>query len=143
MPSTLLSGPAGGGKSQEAKRLRDSNPGPAVLADFQSIYAALAGDVRGPDGKFPERDTDLLPTTEYVRRAVVTAAVAREIDVILTNSDGDPERRRLLLGLLPAGTEERIIDPGIDVVRLRLADSITGELSGQCSSAISRWYDRL
>ena len=142
MPSILLSGPAGGGKSQEARRLREANSGPAVIADFQSIYAAISGDVRGPDGKFPLRDAALLPITEYVRRAIVTGARAREIDVIATNSDGSLARRRQLLDLLGPGASERILDPGRAGVIDRLADS-GGTLSGECASAISRWYERL
>ena len=143
MASILLSGPAGSGKSQEARRLRDENPGPAVIADFQSLYAAIAGDVRGPDGTFPQRDPALLPTAEYVRRAVITAAVSRQIDVIATNSDGSLTRRAQLLEQLGAGAEERVIDPGEEVVKSRLSSRRTGRLSGACSQAIGRWYGRL
>ena len=53
MANTLISGPAGAGKSARARELREGTTGPAVIADFQSIYAALSGDVRGPDGTFP------------------------------------------------------------------------------------------
>ena len=143
MPSILLSGPAGGGKSQEAKRLRDSNPSPAVLADFQRIYVALTGDERGPDGKYPLRDENLLPITEYVRRSVIGAATERGLDVILTNSDGDPDRRQFLLSLLPPGSTERIIDPGREIVTARLSDAVTNELPTECDAAIGRWYGRL
>ena len=58
------------------------------------------------------RDERLLPIVEYTRRAVIGAAVARDIEVIATNSDGDPERRAFLLGELGAGATERIVDPG-------------------------------
>ncbi len=142
MPNRLLSGPAGGGKSQEAKRLRDESPGPTVLADFQSIYAALAGDVRGPDGTFPMRDERLLPITEYVRRSVITGAVARDIRVIATNSDGDPDRRQFLLDELGDDAEEEIIDPGEEVVQARLSNRRTGRLAPACRSAIDRWFRR-
>ena len=96
MPSQLISGPAGAGKSQEAKRLRDAAAGPTVVADFQSIVVALLQQERGPDGTYPLRPDWVLPLAEYVRRAIVTGSRARDIDVILTNSDGDPERRRFL-----------------------------------------------
>ena len=142
MPNRLLSGPAGGGKSQEAKRLRDESPGPTVLADFQSIYAALSGDVRGPDGTFPMRDARLLPITEYVRRAVITGAVSREISVIATNSDGDPNRRQFLLDELGEDSEEEIIDPGEEVVQARLSNRRTGKLSRACKAATDRWFTR-
>ncbi len=142
MASILLSGPAGAGKSALARQLFEEHAGLVVIADFQSIYAALTGDTRGPNGRYPLRDERLLPLAEYARRAIITGATAREIDVIATNSDGDPERRRELLGRLGAGATERIVDPGEDVVSARLADPATGELSDDCAQAIGRWYRR-
>ena len=142
MPGVLLSGPAGASKSTLAKRLLAESPELAALADFQSVYAALTGDLRGPDGRYPLRDERLLPLTEYVRRAIITGSLARDISVIATNSDGDPERRTKLLGLLGPGATERIIDPGEEVVSARLADPETGALSDECASAIDRWYLR-
>ena len=142
MPSKLISGPAGAGKSQLAKRLRDSNRGPAVVADFQSVVVALLQQERGPDGTYPARPDWVLPLAEYVRRAIVTGARKREIDVILTNSDGDPGRRRFLLEILgPGDREEILVDPGEEVVARRLAGR-SGKLSGACKSAIGRWYGR-
>ena len=114
-----------------------------VIADFQSLYAAISGDVRGADGLFPLRDDRLLPTVEYLRRATITAARRREIDVIATNSDGDPGRRSFLLGELGEGSTEEIIDPGENVVKARLSNQRTGRLSRACSGAIGRWYGRL
>ena len=143
MPSILLSGPAGAAKSALARRLLRESPDLVAIADFQSVYAALSGDLRGPDGRFPLRDDRLLPLTEYVRRAVITGAVARDIDVIGTNSDGDPSRRAFLLSQLGPGAAERIVDPGRDVVAARLADPESGALSGECDAAIGRWYTRL
>ena len=143
MPSLLLSGPAGGGKSQEAKRRRDAATAPTVVADFQSVVAALLQQERGPDGKYPLRPDWVLPLAEYVRRAIITGAKAREIDVIATNSDGDPGRRRFLLEVLgPGDREEILVDPGEEVVARRLAGK-SGRLSGVCSRAIGRWYNRL
>ena len=143
MASVLVSGPAGAGKSALARRLWLEAATLAVIVDFQSLYAALSGDRRGDDGRYPLRDDDLLPTVEYLRRAAITAAVLRQIDVIATNSDGDPARRAFLLGQLGDGASERIVDPGRDVVAARLADAETGELSGECDAAINRWYGRL
>ena len=140
MAGILLSGPAGAGKSQVARQLWEESTDPAVIADFQSTYAAMTGDQRGPDGRYPLRDENLLPTTEYVRKAIITAAVGREIFVIATNSDGSPDRRQELLGLLGDGATEQIIDPGEDVVRRRL--STKGALSKECGQAIKRWYGR-
>ena len=143
MPSQLISGPAGAGKSQEAKRIRDAAAGPTVVADFQSVVVALLQQERGPDGKYPLRPDWVLPLAEYVRRAIVTGARAREIDVILTNSDGDPERRRFLREILgPGDHPEIIVDPGEEVVARRLAGR-SGKLSGACKSAVNRWYGRI
>ena len=142
MPSILLSGPAGAAKSAMARRLFEERTGLVVIADFQALYAALTGDVRGPDGRFPLRDERLLPLTEYARRSVVTGAVNRDISVVATNSDGDPARRAFLLEQLGAGAVERIVDPGRTIVSARLADPETGALSAECEGAINRWYQR-
>ena len=141
MPNTRLSGPAGAGKSQVARQMREENPR-LVVADFQSIYAAITQDRRDEQGRYPARVEELLPLVEYTRRALITGAVAREFDVVVTNSDGDQQRRTFLLQLLGANALERIIDPGEEVVRARLADTITGELSTDCNAAIYRWYRR-
>ena len=142
MPSLLLSGPAGAAKSALARQLLTESTELAAIADFQAVYAAITGDVRGPDGRYPIRDERLLPLVEYVRRAIISGAVARDIDVIATNSDGDPERRAKLLGLIGPGATERIVDPGEEVVSARLADPTTGVLSDECAGAIDRWYLR-
>ena len=86
MASILLSGPAGASKSALAIKLLAENPALAVIADFQSIYRALTLVERDPSGRYPLRDDRLLPIVEYVRRAILTGAVARELDVIATNS---------------------------------------------------------
>ena len=143
MANTLISGPAGSGKSAVAKTLVALAEGPVVMADFQQLYVAISGDERLPDGRYPPRDERLLPTVEYLRQTLITSAVERDIEVIATNSDGDPERRAFLLGLLGPGASETVVDPGKDVVRARLADSLTFTLSIDCEQAVSRWYDRL
>ena len=140
MPSILLSGPAGAAKSALARRLLAENPALAAIADFQAIYAALTGDIRGPDGRYPLRDDRLLPLTEYIRRSIITGSLARDIEVIATNSDGNPARRQFLLGQLGDGATERIVDPGREIVAARLSDPETGILSTECDAAISRWY---
>ena len=144
MAGTLLSGPAGSGKSQEARQLLNAAAGPMVASDFQSLLAALLLLERGPDGRYPQRLESqaswLLPLTEALRQTVITFAEERQIDIVATNSDGSPARRAYLLSRLGPGATERILDPGIDVVTERLA--VNGELSDQCGQAISRWYAR-
>ena len=141
----LLSGPAGAGKTQLARELLDQFQQPGVVADFQSIYAALLLLVRDSNGRYPPRlETQgyALAIAEYVRRAIITAATENQIEVVVTNSDGNPTRRNFLLGQMGSGSIERVIDPGIDVVKSRLADA-SGLLSVQCNDAINRWYGRL
>ena len=142
MPNLLLSGPAGAAKSALARQLLRDNPDLRAVADFQAIHAALTLVERGSDGRYPLRDDDLLPLTEYVRRAVITGAVQREIGLIVTNSDGEIDRRQFLLGQLGEGATERVVDPGEDIVRARLSDPMDGALSDECGAAINRWYRR-
>ena len=145
MPNVLISGPAGAGKTAEAKRLLEASTEPMVAADFQTLLAALTLLERQPDGRYPPRRESqaswLLPLTEYLRMAIIGAAQERGVDVVSTNSDGSPERRALLLSRLGSNATERIIDPGIDVVTQRL--SVDGTLSDQCRDAIQRYYSRL
>ena len=143
MPNILLSGPAGGGKSQLARDLLRDATEPTIAPDFQAIVAALLLQERGPDGKYPIRPTWVLPITEYVRLAILRGAAEREISVVATNSDGDPARRAALLDRLGKDSTERIVDPGEEIVRARLADPITGELSADCEKAVARWFGRL
>ena len=143
MASILLSGPAGGGKSQAAVELVQSGLGPTVAADFQSIVVALLQLTRDPvTGLYPVRPEWVLPLAEYTRQAVITGAVSRQMSVVATNSDGSPERRKYLLSKLGPGATETIIDPGEEVVRARLSNSKTGKLSRECGKAIGRWYRR-
>ena len=143
MPNILISGPAGGGKSAVAKEELAAQAGPAVVADFQSVVVAMLQLERLADGRFPIRPPWILPLAEYTRRAIITGAVARDISVVVTNSDGASERRKFLLAQLGPGAVERIVDPGVDVVRARLADAATGVLSSECEQASNRWYARL
>ena len=119
---------------------------PLVVADFQALYSAILLLERLPDGRYPERNPAhaayALPLAEYTRQAVITGAMERDIDVVVTNSDGSPERRAFLLSRLGPGAREVVIDPGRDVVTRRLSVSVGG-LSAQCSDAVDRWYTRL
>ena len=144
MPGILISGPAGAGKSQFARQVRAETPGPAVLIEFQEIYAMLLGLERLDNGRYPARlesDVFALPLTEYLRRSAISAATARDITPIVTSSDGDPLRRQALLGFMGPGSRETVIDPGVTKVSERL--SVDGILDPQCRDAINRWYGRL
>lgn len=144
MGGLLLSGPAGSGKTQEARRLLEDHQGAAVVVDFSVIYASLTLLQRNEAGRYPERGPELAhvaPLAELLRRNAIDAAVERDIYVVATNSDGSPARRNLLLQALGPGAQERILDPGEGVVRQRLA--VNGQVSQQCTEAIRRWYGRL
>ena len=145
MANLLISGPAGAGKTEEARRVLGAATEPTVAADFQTILAALTLLERGPDGRFPPRRESqaswLLPLTEYIRMAVIGAAQERGVEVVSTNSDGSPERRALLLSRLGPGATEIVVDPGIQIVSERL--SVNGTLDPQCRDAIQRWHGRL
>ena len=110
MPSLLISGPAGAGKTQIAREALAAMLEPAVVADFQQLYSALLLLERQPDGRYPERrdaDRHVLSLAEYVRRAAITGAIAREVAVIVTNSDGSSIRRTELLSLLDLARSSR------------------------------------
>ena len=156
MPNNiLLSGPAAGGKSQLSRDLIREATAPTVQADFQSVVVALLGLERSADGSYPVRPEWILGLAEAVRQSIVDLATAREISIVLTNSDGSPARRAALLERLGpgpgggapeadgGGAAERIIDPGEAAVRARLTDPKTGVLSADCEKAIARWFGRV
>ena len=107
------------------------------------MYAALLGIDRDPEtGRYPERresDAHALRMAEYLRRAAITASVARGIHVITSNSDSDLARRSFLLGQLGPGATERVIDPGFEIVISNLQGP-NGATSEQCRQAVERWY---
>ena len=145
MPGILLSGPAGAGKSLRARVLLATLGIFSVIVDFQTIYAALLGIRRGDDGRYPERrrqDAHALPMAERMRLAMIAFAIQQELRPIVTNSDGNPQRRQFLLSRMGGDAREEVIDPGITVVRERLAGP-GGKVSDQCEEAINRWYGRL
>ena len=148
MPNVLITGPAGGNKSERARELLETATAPTVAADFTSLFNAVRLIERGPGGQFPERtaaDEVYLPIAEAMRREVIRQGQRRGLNVIVTNSDGDLERRRELAELLGSDLEdiEEVIDPGEEVVTARLSSRRTGRLGRACRQAIGRWYERL
>ena len=142
MPLEVIAGPPGGGKSQaiEQERL----PGDVVI-DFTALYVALTGVQRDPvTGRYPERiDGDpRLPLVSALRDRAIEEAAARELDGFVTTSDSRPESldrfARLAASTGVGAAAIRVIDPGEDVVRARLSDPVTGNLSSGCESALSR-----
>ena len=145
MPNLLISGPAGAGKTQEARRLLLAATAPTVVADFQTILATLLLLERNPGGRYPERLASqaawLLPLTEFTRQNIIEGAREMDVDVITTNSDGAAARRGLLLSRLGPGSREAVIDPGIEIITQRLSRP-DGTISEQCVEARDRWYNR-
>ena len=135
MPLQIIAGPAGSGKSQIiADEIR---PG-WVLVDFTNFYVALSGVVRGPDGRYPPRlaGDPLIPIVAAVREFALQQAVRREIPgFVTTASFSEVSRLEELVGSLA-----RVIDPGEDVVRARLAGP--SGVSPECEAALARWYGR-
>ena len=144
MGGLLISGPAGVGKSALARAALADSTEPAFLLEFQELYAALLGIRRGPDGRYPERNPAhayVIPLVEYVRQAALTTADARNLRVIMTNSDGSPIRRQNLLNRMGPGSTETVVDPGLEAITKQLEDA-NGLLSEDCRTARDRWYLR-
>ena len=142
MGSTLVSGPPASGKSQRARELLAAAPR-GVIIEFQPIYAMLVGQERSPaTGRYPPRPEErsyALGLSEYIRRAAISGAIAEGLDVIATQTSGEPERRAFLLSLLGEGSVEEVLDPGRAVVENRLRGP-DGVLSDQCGRALDSWY---
>ena len=118
---------------------------PTIMIDFQSLYASVLGIERDPEThRYPPRrpqDAYALPMAEYLHQAAITGAIAQELDIVLTNSDGNTERRNFLLGRLGPTATERILDPGRSIVMERL--TVDGTLDPDCHRAIQRWYGHI
>ena len=143
MPSLLLlRGPAGGGKSQQARRLLGSGA-VDVLADFTAVYGALTGVERDVDGNYPERESSdpRIPVTSYLVNTVINQALARGLRVVRTTSSSGEDVIRAAEAAADAHGAEfdvETIDPGESVIRSRLARD--GLMSDQCETALRRWY---
>ena len=137
MPLDIVRGPAGAGKSQY---VRDHMRRGDVVLDVTRLWAALGGFERGPDGKYPEREDDgVLNLARIVRAQAIAAAVRHALSGFVTTSTSGEQhieetfRRRGVSGAVVT------LDPGIEVVRGRLADE-NGNLTRACESALERWY---
>ena len=148
MPGTLirLAGPAGAGKSGRSRRMLAGGEADLVV-DFTALYVALAGVERDGEGRYPVReDSDpLLPLVHAVRAFVTAEALRRGFRTLRTSSssaDADADADRATAKRHGAEYRQIVVDPGEDVIRARLADPETGEVSAQCSTAMQRWYRR-
>ena len=142
MPGTLISGPPAAGKSGRARELLAAAPR-GVIIEFQPIYAMLVGQDRdATSGRYPPRPEErsyALGLAEYTRRAAITGAIAEGLDVIATQTSGEPERRAFLLSLLGENAKEEVLNPAREIVENRLRGP-DGVLSDQCGRALDSWY---
>lgn len=143
MSLTLIQGPAGGGKSQVAAAMLAAGE-VQVVADVTRLWVAFSGAVRGPDGRYPIRlDTDpALSVARYTQAVAVRVGLEEGADVAVTTSRaGQAERWGAVADDAGTPLTVRTVDPGLAVVRARLADAATGALAPACETAIGRWYD--
>ena len=136
MPIKPIAGPVGAGKSQEVDRLR--KPGD-ILIDFTRLYVALSGAVRGPDGRYPEREDGdpILPLVSAVQSFALSEAVTRELDGFVTTASADK-----VPGLeQTTGQTATVIDPGDDFVITRHYGE-KPSITAQCEQALGRWYGK-
>ena len=136
----LVEGPAGAGKSQVTRSMREAGS-VDIVADVTDLWVALAGVRRGPDGRYPiRRDNEpALHAARYLQAVAVHFALKQNADVAVTSSRPDQARRWRDIAE-DAGTtfEVRTVTPDEAVVRERLAKD--GELSEECDKAINRWF---
>ena len=139
---TLIEGPAGAGKSDLASALLESGT-VEVLADITGIWVALAGVVRGVDGRYPIRldDDPALQVARYLQRVAVRFAIQEGYSVAVTTSTRNRvEHWRQLAEEAGVPFDLRTVDPGRAEVVRRLSDA-DGNLSDPCAKAIGRWYN--
>ena len=139
----LIEGPAGAGKSQLLKEMKDAGQ-IDIAADTTELWAASGLYERDPaTGKYPVRadDDPALDTARVLQAAAVTHGLRKGFNVgVTTSRRGQAERWRPVADDFNVSFVVNTVDPGEDVVRERLADAVTGELEPECERAIGRWY---
>ena len=133
------------GNARLVKRALDGRSKDDVAQSLVLAAGAVTGAERGPDGKYPERPaTDpRIPLAAFVKTAAARAALRRGFRALVTTSDSsEQETARWREGAAGerAAFDVETVDPGRETVAARLADPETGELSAECSAALSRWY---
>lgn len=140
---TLIEGPAGGGKSELLRELLAAGE-IDVAADVTALWAATGGAERDPvTGKYPVRaeNDPALHTARYLQTVAAGFALREGYKVAVTTSQRDQvEKWGAVANRYDSPLNVKTVDPGEATVRARLSDPVTGELSDDCDSAISRWY---
>ena len=138
----LIEGPAGGGKSELLRELLAAGE-IDLAADITQLWAATGGHERGPDGRYPVRlETDpALHTARYLQTVAAGFALRQGYTIAVTASQRDQlEKWAAVANRYDAPLSVRTVDPGREIVTARLSDPVTGNLSDECDTAISRWY---
>ena len=139
----LVSGPPGGGKSQFVRELLAAGT-VAIVADVTRLWSAVGGYERDPEtGKYPIREDDdpSLSVALYLQVVAVRQALSAGESVAVTAARPHAEQkwRRIAEAFDDIEVIATVIDPGIEIVRHRLADA-DGVLAQACERAISAWY---
>ena len=138
---TLIDGPPASGKSQLAAELLESGEA-AVQVDLTELWAAFAGVVRGPDGRYPIRRADdpALHLARYVRQVATRQSLATGVDVVVTTTS--PETTSKIRALVEESNESlrhRTMSIPEGVARMRLSDA-DGNLSPECEEMLRNYY---
>ena len=155
MAIRLLRGPPGGGKSQWLKENAEGD----IHLDTTTIWAAIMGLERDPDGLFRERleDETGLRMAQYLKWTGLRFAALEDLDAWFTIANSSPEVIERVRAVVEevGGKFGRVhtVDPGIDVAMQRLAFRLTDYgveavdrprstygLLEECETALANWY---
>lgn len=137
----LVQGPAGSGKTQHVLTMRDAGE-IDLISDVTSLWVALTGVTRGPDGRYPVRrhDDPALGASLYLQTVAVGYGLREGLRVgVTTSRRGQESRWRTIAEDNNVPFSVFTIDPGETIVRQRLAEP-DGNLSQDCQIAIAKWY---
>ena len=137
----LIEGPAGGGKSQLARDMKEAGE-IHLVADITGLWAAVTLAQRGPDGKYPPRlsNDPGLDAARYLQTTLVRFGLSQGLNVGVTTSQGGQiPKWQSLADSMDTFLGVRTVDPGQSVARERLADA-NGNLDPECEDALARWY---
>lgn len=138
----LVEGPAGSGKSQHARDMKQSGQ-VDLVADVTSLWAAVGQYERDPiTGKYSVRrdDDPALGAALYLQTTVAAYGLRQGLNVVATTSRRNQAGRWSELAE-KHGTNLSVttIDPGEEVAAARLAEP-DGSLSSDCAAALRLWY---
>lgn len=134
----IVAGPPGGGKTGYVRDQMKRTGG--IQVDFTALFAALTGEERDAEGRYPIRqdgDERLLAASRVWLMAVGIAATGLEVPVYITTAN---KQKIDQLKELADTTDVHTVDPGRATCERRLRQKYDGELPVQCEKALARWY---